>query len=425
MMQHKRLKVVSLTTVLLGFLLVACGGSTPNQAPVADAGADQAVAVGTEVSVSGNASTDADGDTLTFAWTLDTVPDGSGATLSAADSAQAAFTPDVEGDYTLTLTVSDGQDSDSDTVTITATVQPTEAEFGGVTEIRRDAANDTAEADLSVSAFDAEDSVLTSGTVENPVVDETSLTVSGLAGQQYTPTSVSAQVCGNITAPQGGPVTAAITLDGSGSMSGTDPSQLRNDAAKAFIARLGGSDQAAVGWFTSGSGTAPYDVLRVEQDFTSDQQLLDEAVDRATVAQSGTPLWDASVDTVALLDSVSATNKIAIILTDGGDTGSASSVQNVIDAANANNTRIYTVGLTAATDPNLSRLASDTGGTFQAVVEADDLVGSFSGIFGATQASGCITTIFSPLPPSNTLIEGTINFQVNGTPLSTGFRVRF
>ena len=302
---------------------------------------------------------------------------------------------------------------------------PTSAEFGGVTEIRRDADNDRAEADLSVSALDAEDGVLLSGTIENPEVDEASLTVSGIGSQQQPQYNVSAAVCGNITAPQGGSVTAAITLDGSDSMSNTDPQELRNNAAKAFVARLGSQDQAAVGWFTSGSGTDPYDVLRVEQNFTSDQQQLNAAIDRATVAVGLTPLWDASVDTVELLDSVTATNRVAIILTDGFEKGSVGNVQDAVDAANANNTRIYTVGLTDAADPNLSRLAADTGGTFQTVVEADDLVGSFSGIFGATQASGCITTIFSPLPPSGTTVEGTINFQVNGTPLGTSFRVRF
>lgn len=305
-------------------------------------------------------------------------------------------------------------------------VTPTSAEFGGATEVRRDAANDRAEADLSVSAFDANSNVLTSGTIENPSVDRSSLTISGLAAQQYMLSNATAAVCGNITpAPQGGPITAALTLDGSGSMSGTDPNELRNDAAKAFIARLSGQDRAAVGWFTSGSGTDPYTSLRVEQDFTSDQQVLNEAVDRATVAQSGTPLWDATVDTVALLNTTSATNKVAIILTDGADTESSNSVEDVIAAANADNVRIYTVGLTSATDQNLSRIAAGTGGTFQTVVEPDDLVGGFSGIFGATQASGCITTVFEPLPPEGTNIEGTLSFLVNGTPLNVSFRVRF
>jgi hypothetical protein len=94
----------------------------PNTAPVADAGGDQDVEVGTEVILDGSASNDADADPLTFSWSLTTVPDGSGATLSDPTAAMPTFTPDLDGGYVAQLMVNDGTvDSDPNTVMVTAT----------------------------------------------------------------------------------------------------------------------------------------------------------------------------------------------------------------------------------------------------------------------------------------------------------------
>lgn len=93
--------------------------STANTRPVANAGLDQAVSVGQTVTLNGLASTDADGDALTYSWALTTTPTGSAATLSGADSAQPTFVADVPGEFVAQLIVSDGTlTSEPDTVTI-------------------------------------------------------------------------------------------------------------------------------------------------------------------------------------------------------------------------------------------------------------------------------------------------------------------
>ncbi|WP_289781779.1 PKD domain-containing protein [Ornithinimicrobium faecis] len=93
--------------------------SIANQAPVADAGPDQDATTGDTVTLDGTASTDPDGDNLTYAWTL-TSPNGSTATLSDATAGQPSVIPDLPGDYVASLTVNDGTtDSPADTVTIT------------------------------------------------------------------------------------------------------------------------------------------------------------------------------------------------------------------------------------------------------------------------------------------------------------------
>jgi len=93
-----------------------------NAAPVANAGAAQSVIAGSAVSLNGSGSSDANGDTLMYAWTLSTKPMGSAASLSAATSSAPTFTADVPGTYVATLIVNDGKvNSAPSTVAVTAT----------------------------------------------------------------------------------------------------------------------------------------------------------------------------------------------------------------------------------------------------------------------------------------------------------------
>ena len=92
-----------------------------NTAPVSNAGAAQSATAGTTVKLDGSASTDADNDTLSYAWTLVSKPAGSASTLVGADTAKPTFIPDVAGSYVASLIVNDGKvNSDPATVTVTA-----------------------------------------------------------------------------------------------------------------------------------------------------------------------------------------------------------------------------------------------------------------------------------------------------------------
>jgi pimeloyl-ACP methyl ester carboxylesterase len=93
----------------------------PNTAPVANAGGAQNVVAGTLVTLDGSASSDANGDALTYAWTLTAKPAGSTASLSSLSSRNPTFTADVAGTYVATLSVNDGKvNSNPATVSITA-----------------------------------------------------------------------------------------------------------------------------------------------------------------------------------------------------------------------------------------------------------------------------------------------------------------
>ncbi len=98
--------------------------STTNSTPVANAGADQLdVAVGSVVTLNGTGSTDADGQPLTFSWSLLSKPAGSTAQFSDVTAVNPTFTVDQAGDYLAQLIVNDGfVNSAPDTVLIRAIV---------------------------------------------------------------------------------------------------------------------------------------------------------------------------------------------------------------------------------------------------------------------------------------------------------------
>lgn len=97
----------------------------PNTPPVADAGPDQEVTVGTTVQLDGSGSRDPDGDPLNFMWEILAKPTGSVAALSNPRIARPTFVADKAGTYTVKLTVNDGRGgSDTAQVTITAVEAP-------------------------------------------------------------------------------------------------------------------------------------------------------------------------------------------------------------------------------------------------------------------------------------------------------------
>ncbi len=77
------------------------------QAPLADAGFPQVIAIGDTVFLDGSGSTSPNHQLLTFSWQFESLPDESEATLNNSTSITPSFTPDVEGKYILSLSVSD------------------------------------------------------------------------------------------------------------------------------------------------------------------------------------------------------------------------------------------------------------------------------------------------------------------------------
>lgn len=80
----------------------------PGAPPVADAGADKCSIPGLIVRPDGSASSDPDGDNITYHWNVAQAPSGANAAINDATSATPEFTTDEAGQYFLALEVSDG-----------------------------------------------------------------------------------------------------------------------------------------------------------------------------------------------------------------------------------------------------------------------------------------------------------------------------
>jgi hypothetical protein len=140
------MRVISyLSAFAFSLALVACGGGggggdeippAANITPTADAGTAKNEVVGTVATLNGSASSDGDGDALSYVWTLTGQPPGSSATLPNVTSATPNFVPDIAGTYTATLIVNDGKvNSSAATVLITTTGSPNGLErlYGALT----------------------------------------------------------------------------------------------------------------------------------------------------------------------------------------------------------------------------------------------------------------------------------------------------
>jgi hypothetical protein len=124
-----------LINLLLPFLflmigIAACEEDETMPVPVnklrAVAGADQAVAVNTLVTLNGSASVDGSGKTFAYAWNIKSKPAGSAAYLSEPATALPKITPDKAGAYVVELKITNSTGFSIDEVSITATGSGTE-----------------------------------------------------------------------------------------------------------------------------------------------------------------------------------------------------------------------------------------------------------------------------------------------------------
>ena len=91
-----------------GFTATTAMCPVKNTAPVANAGPNQTVSLGTTVTLNGTGSSDIDGNPLTYHWSFTSIPTGSGATLANPTTAKPTFLADKPGQYVAQLIVNDG-----------------------------------------------------------------------------------------------------------------------------------------------------------------------------------------------------------------------------------------------------------------------------------------------------------------------------
>lgn len=131
------------------------GGAPVNQPPIAHAGAAQTVVSGAQVQLDGSASSDAEGDALSYQWTQ---VDGNTVALTAATTAHPTFTAPANLAQNATLTfelvVSDGtHESSSASVTITVTASQPSVNVAGQATVTASSQN-SADGQLATKVID-------------------------------------------------------------------------------------------------------------------------------------------------------------------------------------------------------------------------------------------------------------------------------
>lgn len=96
-------------------------GPAPHAPPVASAGSDASVSVGTAVALAGSASNAQGPGRLGWEWLAISGPQGIPVTIANANRRAATFTPTAAGSYVFRVAVNDGATNGTDDVTITVT----------------------------------------------------------------------------------------------------------------------------------------------------------------------------------------------------------------------------------------------------------------------------------------------------------------
>ena len=162
------------------------------------------------------------------------------------------------------------------------------------------------------------------------------------------------------------PIALALLVDSSASME--DRLQTAQEAAIGFVQRLRPEDVAEVVDFDSR--------VEIRQTFTNDKAALEKAI-RDTAAGGSTALHHAIYISLKELRKIRAASaeeirrQAIVVLSDGEDTSSILSYEDVLDQAKRSETAIYTIGLRPKDNGSrgfkeaefvLKQLAFETGG---------------------------------------------------------------
>jgi tight adherence protein B len=157
-----------------------------------------------------------------------------------------------------------------------------------------------------------------------------------------------------------------LLIDASNSMRG-DPIAGAMKAARAFAGRRNPGQKLALVTFNSSSN--------IVLPFTSDGTQITTALARAPQLAEGTHIYDAVQDAVGLVDRAGLKAATVVLVSDGADVGSHSSLKSAAAALRSHHIRLYSVGLkSGAFDAvALRRLAAAGGGTLSVATSPQSL----------------------------------------------------
>ena len=146
-------------------------------------------------------------------------------------------------------------------------------------------------------------------------------------------------------------------------------------AAREFLAAKSGSDRVAVVVF----GSKAVQLTRfASSTIDADDALRTMAVD----AKSGTALNDAVALSASLLAKEQGRARVVVLLTDGQDVSSKTTLDQAIAGAQKAGTLVYPIAIGASdkTKQPLQKLANETGGAFNSAASSTALSGVYSSV---------------------------------------------
>jgi Ca-activated chloride channel family protein len=192
------------------------------------------------------------------------------------------------------------------------------------------------------------------------------------------------------------PIRLVVMLDVSGSMAGNLP--LLREATDELFGQLRPDDLVRVGSFGH--------VVTISPEFTHDPAALGTALPDGIAPDAPTPLWAAIDDAMEAFGDEGDERRVVLVLSDGKDSGqigfrpSTTSQAQVIDRARDEAVMIYAIGLRSRgarrqvpgigagglqaaltadlPDPDLARVAEETGGGYTEIRFGQDLAAAFA-----------------------------------------------
>jgi tight adherence protein B len=199
-----------------------------------------------------------------------------------------------------------------------------------------------------------------------------------------------------------------LTIDASNSMRGR-PFAAALAATRAFAGTRVGAERIGAIAFNSR--------VHVVQEPTADAEALGAALTEKPLLAKGTRIYDAVAASLELLRKGRLAAGAVIVLSDGADTGSVATPQDVVAQARRQHVRIFTVGLLSRTynAQPLRDLARETGGSYFQAASTVELEPIYADL-GQRLASQYLITYRSPALPSSTVI---VRFDLAGAGIAT------
>jgi tight adherence protein B len=184
---------------------------------------------------------------------------------------------------------------------------------------------------------------------------------------------------------------AALVIDTSNSMKGR-PIRGAMIAARAFAARRNVNQRLALVTFNKSNELA--------MPFTGSQRKIDAGLGGTPRLAYGTHIYDAVATAITQIQAARLQTGVVVLLSDGGDTGSSLTLDQVSKLANRAHVRIYSVGLRGRTfrPATLQSLAKATGGSFSEAANTAELAAIYDQL-GLKLANQYLVTYKSLVDP--------------------------